>query len=322
MIRSFYSVPNEGVKVVEGICDFDHLIAVEGSVLWVDMCQPTDQELFTLTHDFRFHPLAIEDVIAEKSRTKIDDYERYLFLVFHIADYTSREEGLKAVELNFFLLKNALVTVRHHEHRIFDYLYSRATRDERLVARGADYLMHAILDAVIDNYTTTLEMLEQDVDKLEEDVLGSPDHTTLSSIFTIRRDIVNVKRYALPQKEVIGQLTRQRYDLINPNLQLYFSDIYDHLVRILETADTHREILNTSLEVYYSSTTTRTNDAIKVLAVLTAAFVPPTLIASIWGMNFIDIPLSHHPLGFAILSVIMILSAVGTIWYCKKQKWI
>lgn len=322
MIRSYYSVPNEGVRQVEGICDFDRLIAVEGTTLWVDMCKPTDQELFSLTHDFRFHPLAIEDVIAEKSRTKIDDYDRYLFLVFHIADYAGREEGLRITELNFFLMKNALVTVRHHDHRIFDYLYTRATRDERLVTRGPDYLMHAIIDAVVDNYNATLEILEEVVDKVEDDVLGTPNQETLASIFTIRRDIVNIKRVVSPQKEVVNQLSRQGYDLINPNLKVYFSDIHDHLVRIIDMADTHREILNTSLEVYYSTVSTRTNEVIKVLTILTAVFIPPTLISGIWGMNFIDLPFSHSRFGFFIVVGVISAIVVTMLLFFKRRNWI
>ena len=160
MIRSFYYLPGEGVEVIEGVADFDRLSSAEGALLWVDMCKPSDQESFVLTHDFKFHPLAIEDVISEKPRTKIDDYDRYLFLVFQVVDYIGREEGLKIMELDFFLSKNTLVTVHYDEHRIFDYLYSRAERDERLLSRGADYLFHAIVDTVVYNYNVILDVFE------------------------------------------------------------------------------------------------------------------------------------------------------------------
>jgi len=252
MIKSFYYLPDEGVKVIDGIADFDKLSSVEQSVLWVDMSKPTDEESFVLTHDFKFHPLAIEDVISEKSRTKIDDYDRYLFLVFPTVDFVGREEGLKVSELNLFLGEKTLVTIRHDDHRIFDYLYSRAERDERLLSRGADYLFHAIIDTVVDNYNSTLDVFEYEVDQVEEDVLGEHDEETLKSIFTLRRDIVHLKRVVMPQKEVVSQLSRWNYQLVSKGLRVYFSDIHDHLMRINETADTHKEILNSSLEIYYS----------------------------------------------------------------------
>jgi len=100
-----------------------------GAILWVDMCKPTDEESYILTHDFNFHPLAVEDVISEKPRTKLDDYDKYLFLVFQIIDYVGREEGLKIAEIDLFLTSNALVTVHYDDHRMFDYLYHRAERD-------------------------------------------------------------------------------------------------------------------------------------------------------------------------------------------------
>lgn len=321
MIRSFYYLPNEGVEVIEGVADFDRLSNVPGALLWVDMCKPSDQESFVLTHDFKFHPLAIEDVISEKPRTKIDDYDRYLFLVFQVVDYIGREEGLKIMELDFFLSKNTLVTVHYDEHRIFDYLYSRAERDERLLSRGADYLFHAMIDTVVDNYNGILDVFEYEVDQVEDDVLGSADEDTLRSIFALRRDIVQLKRIVLPQKEIVAQLSRQHYGMISQPLVPYFSDIHDHLVRINDTADTHRELLNSSLEIHYSSVQARTNDVIRFLTVLTAIFVPPTLLASLWGMNFTGMPELDWTFGYPVALVVIFGSMIGQLVYFRKKKW-
>ncbi|MBK7141668.1 MAG: magnesium/cobalt transporter CorA [bacterium] len=321
MIRSFYYLPNEGVEVLEGVADFDRLASVPGALLWVDMCKPSDQESFVLTHDFKFHPLAIEDVISEKPRTKIDDYDRYLFLVFQVVDYVGREEGLKIMELDFFLSKNTLVTVHYDEHRIFDYLYSRAERDERLLSRGADYLFHAMIDTVVDNYNGILDVFEYEVDQVEDDVLGSADEDTLKSIFALRRDIVQLKRIVLPQKEIVAQLSRQHYTMISQPLVPYFSDIHDHLIRINDTADTHRELLNSSLEIHYSSVQARTNDVIRFLTVLTAIFVPPTLLASLWGMNFASMPELDWSLGYPLALAVIFGSMIGQLIYFRKKKW-
>ena len=111
MIRSFLYLPGQPVQLVEGIADFAGMTSQEGSVLWVDMSKPTDQESYVLTHDFDFHPLAIEDVISEKPRTKIDDYDRYVFVVFQIVDYVGRDEGLKIGEVDLFLSRNSVVSV-------------------------------------------------------------------------------------------------------------------------------------------------------------------------------------------------------------------
>jgi len=322
MIKSFYFLPGEGVKVIEGIADFDSLIATEGAVLWVDMCKPTDKESYVLTHDFKFHPLAIEDVISEKSQTKIDDYERYLFLVFNLVDYIGREEGLKITELDFFLSRNALVTVHYDEHRIFDYLYSRVQRGDQVISKGSDFVFHAVIDALVDNYNATMDIFEYESDQIEEDVLGDFDQDTLKSIYTLGRDIVELKRIVRPQREVVYRLSRQRFNLVSENLTAYFSDIHDHLVRINETADAHREIVNSSLQVYYSKVSTKTNEIIKVLTLLTAIFIPPTFLVGLWGMNFEFMPELRHEYGYYVALGVMLCIMLGMIIFFKKKDWL
>lgn len=322
MIKSFHYIPKEGVKEIDGIANFDDLKSVEDSILWVDLCKPTDQESYILTHDFNFHPLAIEDVISERPRTKIDTYDRYIFLVFQIVDYIGREEGLKIGEIDLFLTKNTLVTVHYDEHRIFDYLYHRASRDERLVSRGADFLFHAVIDTIVDNYNTTLDILEYDVDQVEEDVLGQPDEDTVKSIFTLRRDIVDLKRIVLPQKEALVRLSKEQFSQISEKAAVYFSDIYDHLARINDLADFHREILNSSLEVYFSSVSTKTNEIIKFLTIFTVLFIPPTFLVGLWGMNFKFMPELGLEYGYFIALAIMFLVSFLLLLFFRKKKWI
>ena len=275
-----------------------------------------------LTHDFAFHPLAIEDVIAEKPRTKIDDYDSYLFLVFQIVDYVGREEGLKISEIDMFLGHNSVVTVHYDDHRIFDYLYHRAQRDERLLSRGADFLFHALIDATVDNYNATLDILEYEVDQVEDDVLSGPDEETLRSIFTLRRDIVHLKRIVIPQMEVLSHFSRDQFKLITSKAAVYFSDIHDHLVLISDIAEVHRQILNSSLEVYYSSVSTKTNEIIKVLTIFTVLFIPPTFLVGLWGMNFDFMPELDWKYGYIIALVIMLTIVLTLVAFFRKKKWL
>jgi magnesium transporter len=308
MIKSFHYLPDEGVKVIDGIADFDALCANEKAALWVDMCKPTDQESYVLTHDFKFHPLAIEDVISERSNTKIDDYGRYLFVVFS--------------ELDLFLTRRALVTVHYDEHRIFDYLYSRVQKGDRGLALGTDHIFHAVIDAVVDNYNVTMDIFEYEVDQIEEDVLGSYDQDTLRSMFALGRDIVQLKRIVRPQREVIGQLSRKRFDLVSENLAAYFSDINDHLTRVSELADAYRDIVNSSLVVYYSSVSTKTNEIIKVLTLLTAIFIPPTFLVGLWGMNFRNMPELASDWGYPVSLIVMAVIMLGMVLFFRKKKWL
>lgn len=322
MIKSFYYVPGEGIEVIEGVANFDKLIAKPESFLWVDMCKPDDKESFVLTHDFKFHPLAIEDVISEKPRTKIDDYDTYLFLVFQAADFIGREEGLKLTEVDFFLSKNSLVTVHYDDHRLFDYLYYRAQRDERLISRGSDFLLHAVIDAIVDNYNSTLDIFEYEVDQVEDDVLGEPDEDTVKSIFTLRRDIVQLKRTVLPQKEALARLSHPGWDLISEKSTVYFADIHDHLIRINDLADSHREILNSSLDAYYSSVHTKTNEIIKFLTIITVLFIPPTFLVGLWGMNFDNMPELKIENGYFFALGFIGAILISLIVFFRKKKWL
>ncbi len=322
MIKSFLYLPGEGVQVDEGVTDFKAMARQEGAVLWVDMCKPTDEESYILTHDFNFHPLAIEDVISEKPRTKLDDYDRYLFLVFQIVDYVGREEGLKVGEIDLFLSGNSLVTVHYDDHRMYDYLYHRAERDERLMTRGSDFLFHAVIDTVVDNYNATLDILEYEIDQIEDDILGEFDEDTLRSIFTLRRDIIQLRRVVIPQKEVVLHLSREQFPQISSRAAVYFSDIHDHLLRIDDLANFHREILSSSLEIYYSSVSTKTNETIKVLTIFTVLFIPPTFLVGLWGMNFTHMPELDWRWGYpAALTFILVIILFLFVFFRKKD-WI
>lgn len=322
MIRSFIWTPKEGTDVFEGIIDFDRYLSQPNIVMWVDMCAPSDKESFALTHDFRFHPLAIEDVISEVPRSKLDDYGNYLFMVFQLADYRGKEKGLTAREVDLFLTKNCLVTVHFDEHPVFESLYTKARKDDRLFSRGADFLSHAVLDSIVDNYNTVIDLLQFEVDAVEDDVFEEPDEETVKTIFALRRDINDLKRIAAPQQEVLLHLTRNQHDLISEKSALYLSDIHDHLVRINETADSYRDTLISALEVYFSSISTRTNEIIKILTIFTAILMPPTFLVGLYGMNFRYMPEVTWKYGYIFFWVVVVIVTIALLFFFKKKKWI
>lgn len=328
MINSFLWKPNQPVQKIEGIADFDALFADPEAVLWIDMVNPDDEESFILTHDFHFHPLAIEDVIEEEDaiselpRSKIDDYRNYIYAEFSIADYISREEGIGLREVHIFLTRNTIVTVRHEEHKVFHYLHNRALKDERLMSRGAEFLFHTLLDVMVDNYNSILEFFEKEVGEIEDDVLAEPDEETVKKIFTLRRDIYDLKRIVLPQKEMLGQISRGLFPHISERAALYFRDIYDHLTRIIELSESHRDMLISALEVYFSNVSTKTNQIIKVLTIFTVILMPPTFLVGMWGMNFKYMPELEWKYGYVIFWAIVVIIGVIMIFFFKKKKWI
>jgi magnesium transporter len=328
MIRSLLFRPNEPIQLLEGIADFDALFADEEVVLWIDMLNPDDKESYILTHDFHFHPLAIEDVIEEEDaiselpRSKIDDYKNYLYTEFSFVEGINREEGIRLNEVSIFLTKNTVVTVREKDHRIFKILFTRAQRDDRLMSRGAEFLFHTLLDVMVDNYNSVLEYFDKAVDEIEENVLEEPDQKTVRNIFTLRRDIYDLKRIVLPQRELVGQISRGTFSQISDRARLYFRDINDHLNRILELSESHRDTLISALEVYFSNVSTKTNQIIKVLTIFTVILMPPTFLVGLWGMNFKYMPELDWEYGYILFWAVIVIITLIMFLFFKKKKWI
>jgi len=323
MISSFIWSPDEGGREVKGMVNFTELLEKPDHVMWVDMSQPTDEESYILTHDFKFHPLAIEDVLTEMSRPKVDDYEDYIFVVFLVASgRPGGEDELPFKEIGLFLTKNCVVTVHFQPLAVIDSIFARLHKDERFISRGADFFLHMVLDYLTDTYFETLRVIEAETDKIEDDVFEDAGPDLVKRIFTIRRDVLQVKRTIAPLREVVSQFERAKFSLIGERTAIYFSDIYDHLARISDEADEHRDALNSSLEVYYSTVSTRTNEIIKFLTIFTAILLPPSFVVGFYGMNFQFMPELHWKYGYFFVWGVIILIVVGLLLFFRKRKWI
>lgn len=324
MISSFVWNPEEGGREFEGMIDFTELLSRKDHVIWVDLSEPTDEESYILTHDFKFHPLAIEDVLSEMSRPKVDDYDNYLFVVFLVASgRPGGEDDLPFKEIGLFLTQNCVVTVHFQRLRVIDAIFARLHKDERFISRGADFFFHTVLDHLADTYSQTLQVIEAETDKIEDDVFEEPDSEIVKRIFTIRRDVLQVKRTIGPLREVIGQLARAKFSRIGPRTAIYFSDINDHLARFSDEADEHRDALNSSLEVYYSNVSTRTNEIMKFLTIFTAILLPPSFIVGFYGMNFKTFaPGLDWEYGWLFVLVLILVIISGLMLFFRKKKWI
>jgi magnesium transporter len=323
MISSFLWSPDEGGREVEGMLDFSDLLSRPDHIFWVDLSQPTDEESYVLTHDFRFHPLAIEDVLSEMSRPKVDDYDDYVFIVFVVASgRPGGEDELPFKEIGLFLTKNCVVTVHFQPLGVIDTVFKRLHKDERFMSRGADFFLHTLLDHLADTYFETLRIIEHETDKIEDDVFEEPGPEIVKRIFTIRRDVLQVKRTVAPLKEIINQLARAKFSLIGERTAIYYSDIHDHLARISDEADEHRDALNSSLEVYYSTVSTRTNEIIKFLTIFTAILLPPSFIVGFYGMNFEFMPELDSEYGYVFVLVLIVVIVTGLLMFFRKRKWI
>lgn len=322
MIRSFYYTADDGLVYAEGISEFRRLMERRESVLWVDLSSPTDEESYVLTSEFKFHPLAIEDVLSEMSHPKIDDYDTYLFTIVQVLGPPVQETEIEAKGIGLFLTQNAVVTVHFHQVPSLDSVSQRLQRDSRLISRGADFLFHTLLDHIVDTYFSAQNTMEKEVDGVEAEVFEDPDQDILKKMYRIRRDLSIIRRVIVPQSEIMSQFTREKFDVITPKAAIYFSDINDHLHVMISTADNQRDSINSAMDLYFSMVSTKTNDVIKFLTILSALFLPATFIVGFYGMNFDTIPEFRWQFGYPFAVLLIAGVIVGLLWFFKRKKWI
>lgn len=322
MLTTFLYQPGQPVQKNISRADMLSAMVKKGSLLWVDLEAPTEFETETLVEIFNFHPLAIEDCISDKSSPKVDDYEDYLFFVTH-AIYTNEEEELGTFELGVFLGKNYVVT--YHKSAIkgveqVRHLVER--KPEVYLGKGADLLFHALLDHLVDSYLPVIDRYDQKIEDLEEDIFKDPPEDYLTTLLAAKHDMFNLRRIVAPQRDTVNFLIRRPSPLIHSKNLMYFRDIFDHLLRIYGIAESYHEALASLLQAYFSYASNKLNDVMRRMTVLATLTMPVIIVASIYGMNFKNMPGLNTPLGFYLSLVVMGLIPCLMLVWMKFKKWI
>jgi magnesium transporter len=296
--------------------------ADKGLVLWVDLDNPTDEEVKTVLEGvFQFHPLAIEDCVTPSSLPKVEDYEDYLFMVMHAVDFT-RTEKFNTAELNLFLGKDYLVTFHRTALKSVATLVDRCVKATGTVARGPDRLAHYLLDALIDLYKPVMQELRSELEEIEVTVLERSKPELTSELIEVRSEINHLRQIVRPQRDVINKLAHGESKLIRTVMLPYFRDLRDDLVRIDETAASYADQLLISFDLYLSRSGFEANEGIKVLTALTALSLPSMLLGTWYGMNFEHMPELAGKYSYAALIGTVVVVCAVLYRYLKKVKWL
>ena len=300
------------------------LQAGEGE-LWVGIDSTNMHQLALLEKVFAFHPLSIEDTLSPGTRVKFEEYERYVFVVMAVIRFdegTPEPYDLATSNLYFFLGKNFLVTVHALPSKSCAVVRERLVRNPELLARGVEMVMHNIIDQSVDAYFPMVEELNTMVDGLEERLFERFDPGLIHEIFKAKRAAFSLRRHVGPLREVLNILTNRPCGFIRPETQLYYRDVYDHTIRIVESMDTVRDLLAGVLETYLSQTSNRLNTVMKQLSIVATIALPLIVIAGIFGMNFSQMPFTHNPYGFYGALVVMAVTSGVIMWWLKKNRWL
>ena len=271
---------------------------------------------------FGLHPLLLEDIANTDQRPKLDDYETYLFLVMKMLTTSARGDIL-VEQVSFVLGRNYVLSFQENGTDVFGAVRDRLKGGKgRLRQNGSDYLIYALIDAVVDQYFAVLEMLGERIESLQERVMADPKPETLQNIHALKRQLLFVRRAVWPLREAINNLSRSECPFLHEPTKLFFRDVYDHVVQIVDTIETLREMVSASLDIYLSSVSYRLNAVMRVLTVITTIFMPLSFIAGIYGMNFEHMPELKWAWGYPMALGIMGLVAGIMLIGFRRKNWL
>jgi magnesium transporter len=315
-------VYREGAEKIETDFTAEQLPALlkeEKSVIWVDMEGPTGVEERILLDVFHFHPLTIEDCRETRNYPKVEEFPGYLYFIVHGVRADTSPDHFNTIELDAFLGPNYVITYHHDMFRSINNVKKLLSTSPVVCQRGPAFLLHQILDQIVDFYSPVLDDFDERIAKLEDDIftLSRPNKAILEEIMDLKRGVLRLRRISARQMEVILRTSRGEFSLIPAPLLPFYRDIYDHIMRITDLAESYRDLISGSLDAYMSVVGNRMNEIMKVLTIFSAIMLPLTFIAGVYGMNFEYIPeLSKHYGYFVVWGVMLFVALVmlGMFW--------
>ncbi|MDE2562162.1 MAG: magnesium and cobalt transport protein CorA [Sphingomonadales bacterium] len=297
-----------------------------GSFDWIGLYEPTEAEMERVRVQYGLHPLAVEDALHPRQLPKIDVYGQQLFIVARTAALEETPEGEDLIvygQTSFFLGAGFIVSVRFGSTRAHSDLRSRLEDDEERLSEGADYVLHAVLDFVVDGYLLLMDELEAVAQEMEEDAIDVfPEQATIRRIFRLRRQLRRFERVIGPMEEVTKRLSVAELPAIDPSAQVWFRDVLDHVRRVAARQNGLKETLASIVDTASLLEQHRQGEMTRQLAAWAAILALPTAIAGIYGMNFERIPGSHWIHGFYLATGTMVLACALLYWRFRKIGWL
>jgi len=293
------------------------------SVVWANVSGVHKVEVLeVLGKQFGLHPLLLEDIANTDQRPKLDDYETYFFLVLKMLTLNQRQDVV-VEQVSLVLSRNFVLSFQENGNDVFQPVRDRLRGGKgRLRQAGADYLFYALVDAIVDQYFAVLESVGEKIEALQHVVVADPKPETLQDIHALKRQLLFLRRAVWPLRDVTNNLSRSDCPFLQHSTKVFFRDVYDHVVQIVDTIETLREMVSASLDIYLSSVSYRLNAVMRVLTVITTIFMPLSFIASIYGMNFEHMPELKSAWGYPVVLAVMTAVGIGMLILFRNKRWL
>jgi magnesium transporter len=309
---------------VEALTDLDQiseLLMQPRTLIWLDLEQPTATEVALLHNEFGFHPLAIEDAIQTHERPKIETYPGYYLIIFYSIEYDADKRALHFLPITLFVGANYLVSIRTGPVRHVQQTLARWQGNGYVPGYQISSILYALIDGIVDDYFVVLDMIGEQIDDVEDAIFQRGRQEIAGEIFTLKKDLLLLRRIVAPERDILNVLLRQEVRIFQPRELTYVRDVYDHLVRITESIDLYRDLLSSALDSYLSLQGNQLNQLVKVLTLWSIILMACSLVAGIYGMNFVLMPELEQPWDYPFALSLMVVIAVSLAIYFKRRRW-
>jgi magnesium transporter len=294
-----------------------------GGTAWINIDGLRKSDVEAVCTHFEVHPLVIEDILSVNQRPKMDEVEGLLFCLLNMLYYNEKNKTVETEQISIVLGDHFVLSFQDDAHRdVFDPLRNKLKIAKSQVRqRGADYLLYAMLDMIVDNYYLVMEKLGEQIELVEEEVIRNSNTRSLAKTNQLRKELIVLKRNIAPVRELVNGFIRSDSDLLDDRTTKYFKDVYDHIVQAFDLTENYRDMMISMQDLYINNVNLRMNEVMKVMAIVTCLMAPATVIGGIFGMNFDKIPYLHNDYGFFIAVVLMLAIPVLMLRIFRRRGW-
>ena len=293
------------------------------TVSWINIDGLHDTDLIKqVGNHFGLHPLVLEDIVNTHQRPKFEDHDDYYYLVIRMLFLDSETHTITSEQMSFILGPNYVLSFQERYGDVFEPVRQRIRKGNgRIRLSGPDYLVYALMDAIVDNYFGVLEKLGEKIETLEEELTDNATTEHLNTIHGLKREMIFLRKTIWPLRECVGALSRADSSLVAESTAPFFRDLYDHTIQVIDSVESFRDMLSSLQDLYLSSVSNRMNEVMKVLTIFASIFVPLTFVAGIYGMNFEHMPELAWKWSYPIFWGVIVALVGGMIVFFKKNRW-
>jgi magnesium transporter len=328
-MRTLHVLRNGAFDREINISEVAPTLAAPDNLTWLDIYNPDKEDIAVLSDGFHFHPLAIEDATRFHERPKVDTYilseppcGSYYFVVFYAATYDDQINQIQTHAISMFIGSNYLVTVHRGDVPHVAETVKRWQAPNSPLSNRIATIVHALLDALVDDYFPLMDHVADRLEDLEDSIFTEFDKDSIATMFSLKKSLLGMRRVAAPERDVLNVLLRRQLPIFAPDDTAYLQDVYDHITRVTDNIDTYRDLLSSALDSYLSLQSNRLSEIMKLLTAASIILMYDSLIAGIYGMNFVNMPELQWRVGHLWALFLMILGSVSAIIYFRNKKWL